>query len=617
MDFFRLIQPNSSSGFDYTKKETAKTAGEIFNKLSQAGFIDLLFFKPQISRLAGKRFINKSELQKSVLEAADSQGKDTEWIAIALTIYNRLLLDPVLAWQMSEYFPTLAQFIFTTLASTADYSNNGIGGDINDPLNDPIKVAEMMFESFGVDEDGKAVFKPAWTLINTGLRIQQALEEYPFRANIPPRVPDIFHLRIGASNFYVPPISININTAFRAGSLTGGAIRQKNTPKFNTGYKDTAIGMRLYFPNYEEIWGVSIVDAANVNLKNDFSLDFSKDNEDKIDKFLSSLRGLVTAFKASPIIPIKNQYLNKAHGISGVALSGMTVSTVPNFPFCLVVDLEMMAFNHKPFLPMIRDFNQSVHWGKYRHYMGKAALDLDRYVNKEFLLPKPAEQASDDSKDIDKSLLSGLTADGAERFLAQNNPASGTNAGLQDLSETENNSSTEELDLTNILPNNVFRDWQDGSNISLFVPEKVQTRVFTPDVSSFRSKQETILNDTSRNFWGQLLYRFGIDINESGYGRTLDDVVTTSQQTYYPVSTRRRISTALDIILAGQSQDNINDKVYNYLAVVWLNSNTSKFAGNIYQQAREYILKISDNAPSDSIRDFTYQRTKKSKPKAG
>ena len=381
VDFFRILKPA-----DKFESKDAREYAEILNKLIANGFLDLLYFRPLIQQLAGKRFVNKDSVERSALNALSETGQDFEWVTIGIKLYNKLLVDPILAWQMSQYFPTLAQFIFTTLAATADYSNEGAGGSIDDPLNDPVKVAKMMFESFGVDEEGNAVFKPAWTLINTALRIQQALDQFPFRANLPPRTPDIFHLRIGAANFYVPPVSISVNTAFRAGSLTGGAIRQKNTPKFNTGYKDTVIGMRLYFPNYEEIWGISIDDAGKLNLKSDFNLDFSKDSEEKIDKFLSSLRGLVAAFKASPILPIKNQYVNNAHGITGVGLVGMTVSTIPNFPFCLVVDLEMVAFNHKPFLPMIRDFNQAIHWGKYRHYMGKAALDLDRYINKSFLI---------------------------------------------------------------------------------------------------------------------------------------------------------------------------------------------------------------------------------------
>ena len=83
---------------------------------------------------------------------------------------------------------------------------------------------------------------------------------------------------------------------------------------------------------------------------------------------------------------IKNHYINNVHGITGVALTNMSVSTIPSYPFCLIVDLEMLSYNHKPFLPMIKDFNQSLHWGKYRHYMGRAAKQLDDYVSKDFLV---------------------------------------------------------------------------------------------------------------------------------------------------------------------------------------------------------------------------------------
>jgi len=385
-DFFEIIKPGP--GFDKIENIGEKSAQfrSLYFKLVERGLIDLLFFKNQIQVFAQKRYINKSELGKSALNASSPVGEDLQWLTILSRTYNALLLDPILAWQMSEYFPGVAQFLFNALAATADYSNMGAGGSTDDPLNDPIKVAKMLFDSFGTDEEGKAIFKPAWTLINTGLRIQQALDQFPVRANIPPRTPDVFHLRIGASNFYVPPVSISINSAFKAGSLTGGAIRQKNSPKFNAGYKETSINLRLYFPNYEEIWGISITDGSSVDLTKDFNIDFSTDSDDKIDKFLSSLRGLVATFKASPIIPIKNHYINNIHGITGVALTNMSVSTIPSYPFCLVVDLEMLSYNHKPFLPMIKDFNQSVHWGKYRHYMGRAAKQLDDYVSKDFLV---------------------------------------------------------------------------------------------------------------------------------------------------------------------------------------------------------------------------------------
>jgi len=207
-DFFEIIKPGP--GFDKIESQGDKGVlfRSLYSKLVEKGLIDLLFFKNQIQTFAQKRYINKAELEKSALNASSPLGDDLQWLSILSRVYNTLLLDPILAWQMNEYFPGVSQFLFNALAATADYSNNGAGGSIDDPLNDPIKVAKMLFESFGTDENGNAIFKPAWTLINTGLRIQQALDQFPVRANIPPRTPDVFHLRIGASNFYVPPVSI-------------------------------------------------------------------------------------------------------------------------------------------------------------------------------------------------------------------------------------------------------------------------------------------------------------------------------------------------------------------------------------------------------------------------
>ena len=181
--------------------------------------------------------------------------------------------------------------------------------------------------------------------------MKAALDASPYRSNNAPESPDIFHLRLGASNFFVPPLTIDVNTYFKSGSLTGGALRQKSSPKFNSGFKETSIRMKLFFPNYEEIWGISIDDASKISLNDNYQIDFNTDgsSDKKIDKFLSSLRGLVAAFKYSPFLPIRNHYLNRVHGITAVALSSMSISTIPNFPFALSVDIELLNFNHKPF----------------------------------------------------------------------------------------------------------------------------------------------------------------------------------------------------------------------------------------------------------------------------
>lgn len=211
-DFFTYIGPKGIKG---------EEARKVLLRLSDSGLLDLLFYKPKIQDFARKRYVSKDALEKSALEFADEYGEDLDWLAALTRAYNSIIKDPISAWLMSKYFPRLAEYIFATLASTADYSNNGFGGSTKDPLNDPIEMAKRMFKAFGTDANGDAIFKPAWTLINTAMRIESALAEFPFRNNIPPRPPDIFHLRLGAANFYVPPVTINVNSMFKTGSLTG------------------------------------------------------------------------------------------------------------------------------------------------------------------------------------------------------------------------------------------------------------------------------------------------------------------------------------------------------------------------------------------------------------
>ena len=220
-DFFYHISPKDIKG---------EEARKVLYRLSESGLLDLLFYKPKVQDFARKRYVSKDALQKSALEYVDEYGEDLDWLAALTRTYNIIIKDPISAWLMSRYFPNLAEYIFTALAATADYSNNGFGGSTKDPLNDPIEMAKRMFKAFGTDVNGDAIFKPAWTLINTAMRIEAALAEFPFRNNIPPRPPDIFHLRLGAANFYVPPVTINVNSMFKTGSLTG---RSNQTKKYS------------------------------------------------------------------------------------------------------------------------------------------------------------------------------------------------------------------------------------------------------------------------------------------------------------------------------------------------------------------------------------------------
>ena len=424
---------------------------------------------------------------------------------------------------------------------------------------------------------GERIFTGAWELINTAQRIDKAIQQFPFRQNIPPKSPDIFHLRLGAANFYVPPLKIGVNTNFKVSSLGAQGLRQKNSAKFNAGYKHTTINLTLFFPNYQEIWGLSVEDASKITVKDNYVIDFKStgDSDEKIDRFLSSLRGLVAAFKYSPILPIKNHYINSVYGVTGVALSAMSISTIENYPFALAVNLELSSFNHKPFLPMISDFNQAVHWGKYRQYMGKAAGALHNYVNEEFLLFKP--ETSKEGENVVNS-------------TRDENQTANSTASLVPMTETQ-------LDMKNALgyrndvfTTNVYKEWTNGSNISFYVPAETQTKIFTPDISDFRSEEEKLLSDTGRGFWKTFLGWYGIQIG-NGYGRELDSVINTSKGNVVTFTVRQKIVDSIDILTAGKSAKVFQEKAYIVLSESFIRQNSDRMTS----AGKSFLRKFSDD----------------------
>lgn len=572
--FFRVFQNVSPATINTTEMGglSAGNTASLIQKMEEIGLLRLASYANEISAYGKKRAASLTSIQKSAADYIDPNS-DTPWLLLLNEVLINLKKDPVTFASLNYYFPSLLTFLLDAVALVGDYSNNGRGGDPNDVVNDPSALLDSLEKAFGIDENGKAVFTLAFRSVQTAKRIEEVLKKSPFRPNIAPANPDIFHLRLGAANFYIPPVSIEVNSNFKAGSLMASALRQKNSPKFNSGYKETAIRMRLFFPNYEEIWGISIDDASTLNLNEEFRLDFKQngDSEEKIDKFLSSLRGLVAAFKYSPFVPVKNHYLNSVHGITAVGFVNMTISTIPNFPFALAVDLELVNFNHKPFLPMIPDFNQAIHWGKYRQYMGKAAGQLNRYVNEQFLLK------STDVKELDTTGSKVMSRGVDDGLGPQTVPVPYIDPVYQVPSVVDSTKpdvvNTYDYD---VLKTNILEQWTDGNHITFYAPAEAQTKIFLPSAASFRSDQEKTLTDLGGSFWDRLLNSIGIDLNQSsGYGITLTQAVDISKSDTYSKSTKNIILDALDLIVAGVNSKSAEDKAYDYLITSFIKQNNN------------------------------------------
>ena len=580
----RVISINSKNVVDLDEAGSKS----VYSKLESTGLLYLASYAYEIGNFAKKRLQSVATAKRSMDEYIQPEI-DTPWLTLLSQVVYNLQKDPISFSIINYYFPGLITFVFDALAAVGDYSNNGKGGGSEDTLNNEADAIRSLESAFGVNASGEPIFTLAFKIDNTAQKIRKAIEQFPYRENIPPKKPDNFHLRLGAANFYVPPVSISVNSVFKTGSLTGGAIRQKNSPKFNAGYKETTISLRLFFPNYEEIWGLDIDDAANIHLDQSFKIDFKNggDSEAKIDKFLSSLRGLIAAFKYSPILPIKNTYLNSVHGITAVGLSNMSISTVPNYPFALVVDLELLNYNHKPFLPMLKDFNQAIHWGKYRQYMGKAAGEMHRYVNESFLLKTSDNKVNDQTNAETVGLVN-----------TPNTPYVVSPYGAAPISESDaiDSGLVEESVYTfnsyddDVLSTNIISQWRDGSNITLFVPAETQTKIFLPDNTSFRSENEKILNDTASGLWDKLLSQFGIERTvNTPLIKDINDVKSLALESTIPKSIRSFVRQAVDVLTAGVSTTDGTKKVYLYYIESFIAENLTRLDQEQILWLRRYV----------------------------
>lgn len=573
--FSPFISNLNTNALDSINDTTGAQA--LVKALESTGLLELIKHADLIRNFAERRLKDVDSVKgpiSTVLEGPGQSAEDLVWYFKLTEVFNSIKSDPISFATVNYYMPGLVLFFINVLAIVSDFSNDGRGGSIDDPSNNPEEFLDSLEKAFGNQVPGEQkIFTLALRMQNTAQRIKNVISSSSyFRKNIQPQSPNVFGLRLGAANFYVPPLTINVNTFFKTGSLTGGAIRQSSSPKFNSGHKQTSISLKLFFPNYQEIWGLSLDPNSVINLNKDFEIDFKPDgsSEQEIDKFLSSLRGLVAAFKYSPILPIRNHYLNTVHGVTAVALSSMSISTVPNYPFVLMVDLELLNFNHKPFLPMLSDFNQSIHWGKYRQYMGKAAGRLHSYINEGFLV-KSGDRKED--QDVEQPWLNRENENVAE------------DSSSQALARYDNE----------IMRTNVINEWRNGNNISFYVPAEIQTRVFLPDVLDFRSESEKIVLEVGLPFWESQLKKIGIDLGAK-YARDLPNVIDIARARPPRRGVSNAVKQLVDILTAGVNEPNLVKKVYAFLVEDFISNNINVIDPNsVTSREKQNWLRDYDN----------------------
>lgn len=220
-DLFVKLTSFRKSEMAHIKDE--KNRKVIFEKVGQSGLLQLAEMAGGIQAFARQRFASPTNIRRSANELNDPI-RDTFWMDKLIAAKNYFYKDPFALATVYKYFPNLYRLYITALAATADY-----GYSEEDPLNNHEQIMESMFKAFGTDDQGNAVFEPIWAIDNflTAQRIEKEIQRMNLSSTNPPKNPDVFHLRLGAANFYVPPVSINVNTGFKTGSLTGRSNKTK------------------------------------------------------------------------------------------------------------------------------------------------------------------------------------------------------------------------------------------------------------------------------------------------------------------------------------------------------------------------------------------------------
>lgn len=144
------------------------------------------------------------------------------------------------------------------------------------------------------------------------------------------------HLRIGDTEFYVPPTAISVHRQMK--NKRAQILRARNSLPKESGYFDRVIELTLFFPN---------MDSINMEL-----------------------RPLLAQVKKCPFLPIENTYLNDIHKIDAVTIAGVTVQTTPGFPHTLQAQIQLYSFEPYSYIydEEVRTFDEMFDWPLFRWY---------------------------------------------------------------------------------------------------------------------------------------------------------------------------------------------------------------------------------------------------------
>ncbi|MEG1870690.1 MAG: baseplate hub protein, partial [Peptostreptococcaceae bacterium] len=175
-------------------------------------------------------------------------------------------------------------------------------------------------------------------------------------------------LRIGDCHFVIPPEFISVNSSSTHESIQG--IRQSGSTYIKNGYIKKDIQISLVLNGMDQINGYEVESPIN-----------------GVKYHVDGLRALLSQFKFTPFLPIKNNVINFIHGVNNVALRNVAVETIVGFPETLNVTLSLQEFNIESFVYGADSwFDDCIDWDLFRWYtqrplIGKTKTKLHKITS--------------------------------------------------------------------------------------------------------------------------------------------------------------------------------------------------------------------------------------------
>jgi endonuclease YncB( thermonuclease family) len=176
------------------------------------------------------------------------------------------------------------------------------------------------------------------------------------------RIPDPrseYSLKIGDSEFVIPPLAIKVIESSQSQTLL--PLRSKSSIKTQSGYSNKIVEVQLFFHNIESI--------------NGYAIENPDPNASDRHYYVDGLRPLIAQFKKAPLLPVWNERLHSL-GIWSAGLKSIRVETVPGFPGVLSAVVQLVPFNHIPYMPQFEVFSDAFNWPVYRWYYQQSMQPL-------------------------------------------------------------------------------------------------------------------------------------------------------------------------------------------------------------------------------------------------